>query len=219
MQPLQFCVWVMTQNASAHSHFKIFVITRLASQDIIKLWSWFCTYNYFFLDPTNQFNYFAFFSSGKHWFPDDSNHVVNGDYDYHNYDNSDNNGNYVDYNHQNNVNFMVIMITMVTTLMIMKTTMINIKMVMIIVIMMMIRNWLPLSFYISKAVRVLHWHKKCPKWPSRFSTSYQSRNTCIWKHSRPERPHITSCKETTCSWRWQKTQSCGNSFRNIFLVC
>ena len=122
----------MAQNASDQSHCKIF--KTLVSQDIIKLWSWFSTCDYTFLDPTNHFNHFAFVSSGKHWFPDDSNHVINGD---HNDDNSDN---YVDYNDENDVNFMVIMIAMVATVMIMKTTMIKIIMVMIIVIMMMIRH-------------------------------------------------------------------------------
>ena len=125
----------MAQNASNQSHCKIF--KTLVSQDIIKLWSWFSTCDYTFLDPTNHFNHFAFVSSGKHWFPGDSNHVINGD---HNDDNSDNNGNYVDYNDENDVNFMVIMITMVATVMIMKTTMIKIIMVMIIVIMMMVKH-------------------------------------------------------------------------------
>ena len=125
----------MAQNASDQSHCKIF--KTLVSQDIIKLWSWSSTCDYTFLDPTNHFNYFAFVSSGKHWFLDNNNHVINGD---HNDDNSDNNGNYVDYNDENDVNFMVIMITMVATVMIMKTTMIKIIMVMIIVIMMMIRH-------------------------------------------------------------------------------
>ena len=122
----------MAQNASNQSHCKIF--KTLVSQDIIKLWSWFSTCDYTFLDPTNHFNHFAFVSSGKHWFPDDSNHVINGD---HNDDNSDN---YVDYNDENDVNFMVIMIAMVATVMIMKTTMIKIIMVMIIVIMMMVKH-------------------------------------------------------------------------------
>ena len=81
----------MAQNASDQSHCKIF--KTLVSQDIIKLWSWFSTCDHTFLDPTNHFNHFAFVSSGKHWFPDDSNHVINGD---HNDDNSDNNGSYVD---------------------------------------------------------------------------------------------------------------------------
>ena len=79
-------------------------IVSLVSQDIIKRWSWFSTCDHTFLDPTNHFNHFAFASSGKHLFPDDSNHVINGD---HNDDNSDN---YVDYNNENDVNFMVIMI-------------------------------------------------------------------------------------------------------------
>ena len=57
-----------------------------------------------FLDPTNHFNNFAFVSSGKHWFPDGSNHVINGD------QNDDNSDNYVDYNDENDVSFMVIMI-------------------------------------------------------------------------------------------------------------
>ena len=107
-------------------------------QDIIKLWSWFSTCDYAFLDPTNHFNHFAFVSSGKHWFPDDSNHVINGD---HNDDHSDNNDNYVDYNNQNDFNYMVIMIAMVATGMIMKTTMIKIIMVIIIIaIMMMVKH-------------------------------------------------------------------------------
>ena len=74
----------MAQDASDQSHCKIF--KTLVSQDIIKLWSWFSTCDHTFLDPTNHFNHFAFVSSGKHWFPDDSNHVINGD---HNDDNSD----------------------------------------------------------------------------------------------------------------------------------
>ena len=53
---------------------------------------------------SNKLYYFAFASSGKHWFPDDSNRVINGD---HNDDNSDN---YVDCNDENDVNFMMIMI-------------------------------------------------------------------------------------------------------------
>ena len=125
----------MAQNASDQSHCEIF--KTLVWQDIIKLWIWFSTCDYTFLDPTNNFNHFAFVSSGKQWFPDDSNHVINGD---HNDDNSDNNGNYVDYNDENDVNFMVIMITMVAAVMIMKTTMIKIIMVMIIVIMMMVKH-------------------------------------------------------------------------------
>ena len=120
----------MAQNASDQSHCEIF--KTLVWQD--KLWIWFSTCDYTFLDPTNHFNHFAFVSSGKHWFPDDSNHVINGD---HNDDNSDN---YVDYNDENDVNFMVIMIAMVATVMIMKTTMIKIIMVMIIVIMMMVKH-------------------------------------------------------------------------------
>ena len=125
----------MAQNASDQSHCKIF--KTLVSQDIIKLWSWFSTCDYTFLDWTNNCNHFVFVSLGKHWFPDDSNHVINGDY---NDDNSDNNGNYVDYNDENNVNFMVIMITMVATVMIMKTTMIKIIVVLIIVIIMMVKH-------------------------------------------------------------------------------
>ena len=123
----------MAQNPSDQLHCKIF--KTLVSQDIIKLWSWSTTCDYTFLDPTNHFNYFAFVSSGKHWFLDDNNHVINGD---HNNDNSDN-GNFVDYNDENGVNFMVIMITMVATVMIMKATMIKIIMVIIIVIMMMVK--------------------------------------------------------------------------------
>ena len=125
----------MAQDASDQSHCKIF--KTLVSQDIIKLWSWFSTCDYTFLDPTNHFNHFAFVSSGKQWFPDDSNHVINGD---HNDDNSDNIGSFVDCNDENDVNFMVIMIAMVATVMIMKTTMIKIIMVMIIVIMMMVKH-------------------------------------------------------------------------------
>ena len=125
----------MAQNASDQSHCKILKI--LVSQDIIKLWSWFSTCHYPFLDPTNHFNHFGFVSSGKHWFSDDSNHVINGD---HNDDNSDNNSSYVDYNDENDVNFMVIMITMVATVVIMKTTMMKIIMVMIIVITMMVKH-------------------------------------------------------------------------------
>ena len=124
----------MSQNASDQSHCEIF--KNLVSQDIVKLWNWFSTCDYTFLDPTNCFNHFNFVSSGKHWFPDESNRVINGD---HNDDNSDNNGNYVDYNDENDVNFMVIMIAMVATVMIMKT-MIKIIMVMIIVIMMMVKH-------------------------------------------------------------------------------
>ena len=92
----------MAQDASDQSHCKIF--KTVVSQDIIKLWSWFSTCDHTLLDPTNHFNHFAFVSSGIHWFPDDSNHVINGD---HNDDNSDN---YVDYNDENDVHFMVIMI-------------------------------------------------------------------------------------------------------------
>ena len=126
----------MAQNASDQSHCKIF--KTLVSQDIIKLWSWFSTCDHTFLDPTNHFNHFAFVSSGKHWFPDDSNHVINGD---HNDDHSYNNDNYVDYNNQNDFNYMVIMIAMVATGMIMKTTMIKIIMVIIIIaIMMMVKH-------------------------------------------------------------------------------
>ena len=123
----------MAQNASDQSHCKIF--KTLVSQDIIKLWSWFSTCDYTFLDPTNYFNHFTFVSSGKHWFPDDSNHVINGG---HNDDNSDND-NYVGYNVENDVNFMVIIITVAATKMIMKITMIKIIMVKIIVIMTMVK--------------------------------------------------------------------------------
>ena len=123
----------MAQNASDQSHCEIF--KTLVWQD--KLWIWFSTCDYTFLDPTNHFNHFAFVSSGKHWFPGDSNHVINGD---HKDDNSDNNGNYVDYNNENDVNFMVIMIAMVASVMIMKTTTIKIIMVMIIVIMVIVKH-------------------------------------------------------------------------------
>ena len=125
----------MAQNASNQSHCKIF--KTLVSEDIIKLWSWFSTYDYTFLDATNYFNHFDFVSSGKHWFPDDSNHVINCDY---NDDNSDNNDNYVDYNDENDVNFMVILITMVAIMTMMKTTLMKIIMVMIIIIMMMVKH-------------------------------------------------------------------------------
>ena len=124
----------MTQNTYDQSHCKIF--KTLVSHDTINLSSWFSTCYYTFLDPTNQFNHFDFLSSGKHWFLDDSNHVINGD---HNDDNNDNNGNYVDCNDENDVDFMGIMITIVATVMIMKT-MIKIIMVMIIVIMMMVKH-------------------------------------------------------------------------------
>ena len=125
----------MVQNASDQLHCKIF--KTLVSQDVIKLWSWFCTCDYTFLDPTNHFNHFDFVSSGKHWFPDDSNHVINGD---HNGDNSDNNDNDVDYNDENDFDFMVILVTMVATVTIMKIIMIKIIMVMIIVIMMIVKH-------------------------------------------------------------------------------
>ena len=125
----------MAQHASDQSHCKIF--KTLVLHDIMKLWSWFSTCDYRFLDQANHSNHFAFVSSGKHWFADDSNHVVNGD---QNYDNSDSNGNYVDYNDENDVNSMVIMITMVATVMIMKTAMIKIITVMIIVITMMVKH-------------------------------------------------------------------------------
>ena len=125
----------MAQNASDQSHCKIF--KTLVLQDITKLWSCFYTCDYIFLDPTNHFNHFAFISSGKHWFPDDSNHVINRD---DSDDNSDNNGNYVDYNDEKDVNFMVIMITMAATVMMMKTAMIRIIMEMMIVIMIMVKH-------------------------------------------------------------------------------
>ena len=105
----------MAQNASDQPHCKIFKTP--VSEDIIKLWNWFSICDYTFLDPTNHFNHFSFVSSEEHWFPDDSNHVINGD---HNVDNSDNNGYYVDYNDEND-SFMVIMITVETTVMIMET--------------------------------------------------------------------------------------------------
>ena len=92
----------MAEDASDQSHCKIF--KTLVSQDIIKLWSWFSTCDHTFLDPTIHFNHFAFVSSGKHSFPNDSNHLINGDH------NDDNSYNYVDYNNENDVNFMVIMI-------------------------------------------------------------------------------------------------------------
>ena len=69
------------------------------------------------LDPTNQFNHFAFVSSGKLGFPDDSNYAANVDYDDHNDGNSDNNGNSVRYNGEN-VDCIVIMITIAATVMI-----------------------------------------------------------------------------------------------------
>ena len=124
----------MAQNTSDQSHCKIF--KTLVSHDTINLSSWFSTCYYTFLDPTNQFNHFDFLSSGKHWFLDDSNHVINGD---HNDYNSDNNVNYVDYNDEN-VNFMVIMIAMATTVMIMKTTMTTIIRVMVIAIMIVVKH-------------------------------------------------------------------------------
>ena len=65
----------------------------LISQEIIKLWSWFCTCNYKLLDPTNWLNHFAFVSSGKLSFSDDNNYVTNGNNGDHNDDN-----NFVDYN-------------------------------------------------------------------------------------------------------------------------
>ena len=102
------------------SHCQIF--KTLVSQEKIKLSTRFFTCDYTFLDPTNQFNHFAFVSLGNHWFPDDSNHITNGD---HNDDNSDNNGNYVDL-----MSMMKVMIK--------KTTMIKIIMVMITVTMMMV---------------------------------------------------------------------------------
>ena len=77
----------------------------------------------------------------------------------------------------------------------------------------------PKWFLFESSAGVLHWHKRCPKCSSRFSRSYQSSNTCNWKHSRPVKPCITSCKESACFWWWQKTQSSGNSFGIIFLVC
>ena len=83
---------------------------------------------------------FPFAWSGKHWFPEDSNYVINSDFHDHNDGNSDNNGNYVDYNDKNNVSFKVILIKMVATVMIMKTARINIIMVMTILIMMMVRH-------------------------------------------------------------------------------
>ena len=124
----------MTQNTSDQSHCKIF--KTLVSHDTINLSSWFSTCYYTFLDPTNQFNHFDFLSSGKHWFLDDSNHVINGD---HNDDNGDNNDNHADYNDKN-VNFMVIMIAMATTVMIMKTTMTTIIRVMVIAIMIVVKH-------------------------------------------------------------------------------
>ena len=57
-------------------------------------------------------------------------------------------------------------------------------------------------FLFKSSAGVLHWHERCPNWPSRFSMSYQS--TCIWKYSQPERPPMTSCKESTCFWWWHK---------------
>ena len=124
----------MAQNTSDQSHCKIF--KTLVSHDTINLSSWLSTCYYPFLDPTNQFNHFDFLSSGKHWFLDDSNNVINGD---HNDDNSDNNVNYVDYNDEN-VNFMVIMIAVATTVMIMKTTMTAIIRVTVIAIMIVVKH-------------------------------------------------------------------------------
>ena len=98
----------MAQIASDQSRCKDF--KTLVLQDISKQWSWFRICDYKFLDPTNQFRHFAFVSSVKHWFPNDSSYVNNGDYDDHNDDSSDNNGNYVDYNDENDVSFMVIII-------------------------------------------------------------------------------------------------------------
>ena len=126
----------MAQNGSDPSHSKIF--KTLVSQDITYLWPWFCTCDYTFLKPTDQFNHFAFVSSGKHWFSDGSNYVINGDYDDRNDDNSDNYG--VMLITIMKMMFMVIMIIVAATVMIMKTTMINITMVMIIVLMIMIRH-------------------------------------------------------------------------------
>ena len=36
-----------------------------------------------------------------------------------------------------------------------------------------------MGFLFESSAGVLHWHERCPKWPSRFSTSYRSSNTCI----------------------------------------
>ena len=90
-----------------------------------------CTCDYtFFGRPTSKLSHFAFVSLGIHWFPNDSNYVINGDYDNHNDDKGDKNDNYVDYKDENNVNFMVIIILVVTAVMITKI-MINMIMVMI----------------------------------------------------------------------------------------
>ena len=133
----------MVQNAFHQLYCKI--CKTLVSQDIIKLWSCFYICDYTFLDSANQFNHFAFMSSGKHWFRNVSNYVINSSNDDHN---NDNNSNYVDYNNQeNDVKLTVIMTTMVTTVMIMKTRMIKILQVMIIFIMVMIRHQMPRSLY------------------------------------------------------------------------
>ena len=110
----------MVQKTFDQSHCKI--CETIVPQDIIKLWGWFCTCSYTFLDSANRFNH-CFCVIRKHWFPCDNNYVINGDDDYHSDDNSDNNGNLVEYNnHESDVNFIVISITMVATVMIMKTT-------------------------------------------------------------------------------------------------
>ena len=51
---------------------------------------------YIFVESANQFNYFAFVSSEKYWFPDDNNYVTSNDNDNHNDDNSDENENDVE---------------------------------------------------------------------------------------------------------------------------
>ena len=60
----------------------------------MKLILYICGYT--FVESTNQFNHFAFFSSEKHWFPDDNNYVTSNDNDNHNDDNSVKNDNDVE---------------------------------------------------------------------------------------------------------------------------
>ena len=64
-----------------------------------------------------------------------------------------------------------------------------------------------MGFLFESSAGVLHWHERCPKWPSRFSTSYQSSNTCIWKQAHLRDPASRSVKKARTSGGGRKRKA------------
>ena len=64
-----------------------------------------------------------------------------------------------------------------------------------------------MGFLFESSAGVLHWHERCPKWPSRFSTSYQSSNTCIWKQAHLRDPASRSVKKAGTSGGGRKRKA------------